>query len=130
MKGSVRIVAVLVVIATASLSMTHFEVTDSWYSDSERLDVVIVTGSNQNASPFSSVDGGMIFIEGSVVSLTSVGEDGSTFIFNGESIEFQVDSSDCTFSVKENASVSDNILQMTDGSALLVEGTLVLTPIP
>ena len=128
MRTSLRMTTVLVVIAFACLSTVHFSVTDSWYSDSEGIEVIINTsGDSQSGPVFSSVDDGLIDYEDSNVILTSYDEDASTFVITG-SVEYKVQSIDGSASFNNDALEKDDSVAIQGSGTIVVKGSLTLTP--
>lgn len=128
MRDSIRIILILIVLLVASLSSMHFAVTDSWYSDSEGIEVIINTsGDSQSGPVFSSVDDGLIDYEDSNVILTSYDEDASTFVITG-SVEYKVQSIDGSASFNNDALEKDDSVAIQGSGTIVVKGSLTLTP--
>ena len=89
MRGSVRILLASVVVLLAMASTTHLAVTDSWYSDTERVDVAIdVPQVPSVESSFSFDNAQESVINGTPLYTVSSGP--HVLLIKGEVIGFQI----------------------------------------
>lgn len=139
MRATLRMTAVLAVIALACLSTVHFAVTDSWYSDIESVEVRIETGDSDVTLSSSFViddgkglrqDGSYELSEGDhsikiIASEVSFTIDGGSLILGGSTYVSEI-----TFSVPHGSSVphtiSFSVVPDSNGS----ESVVVLNPAP
>lgn len=138
MRATLRMTAVLAVIALACLSTVHFAVTDSWYSDIESVEVRIETGYSDVtlSSSFVIDDGKGLRKDGSYElskgghSIAIIASEVSFTIYGGSLIlDGSTYDSEITFSVLHGSSVPHTIGFEVVTNSTDSESIVVLSPV-